>query len=71
MARDICELAFVFLTLAVEVAAMAQYEIGDIEDVWDTLDIPQKNRIASLLISRINISRDEIEILWNYDFDLN
>lgn len=48
-----------------------QREISDIEEVWGTLDIPRKNRIASLLISRINISRDEIEIVWNYDFDMN
>lgn len=46
-----------------------QNEIGDLTDNWNSLDIAQKNRIAKLLISRINLSAGEIEIVWNYDFD--
>ncbi|MDP4109641.1 MAG: recombinase family protein [Bacillota bacterium] len=45
-------------------------EICDIQDEWDSLDIPKKNRIASLLISRIRLFNNEIEIGWNYDFDV-
>lgn len=50
---------------------MLAKEICDMEDEWGSLDIPQKNRIASLLISRIDIAKDKIEIHWNYDFDIN
>lgn len=46
-------------------------EIADIQYEWNSLGIPQKNRIASLLISRIRLFTDEIEIEWNYDFDIN
>ena len=48
-----------------------QKEIKDLAANWDNLDISQKNHIAALLISQINISEDEIEIVWNYDFDKN
>ncbi|MEM5779523.1 MAG: recombinase family protein [Lawsonibacter sp.] len=44
-------------------------EVADLEQEWDALDIRRKNAIASLLISRIQIQKDEIEIQWNYDFD--
>jgi hypothetical protein len=45
-------------------------EIADIETVWDFLDINKKNAIASLLIRRIRLKEEEIEIEWKYDFDL-
>lgn len=48
-----------------------QKEIKDLAANWDNLDISQKNHIAALLISQINIAEDEIEIVWNYDFDKN
>lgn len=44
-------------------------EICDIQNVWDNLDLAEKNHIAALLISRINLFHDEIEIEWNYDFN--
>lgn len=50
-------------------SACLQKEICDIEATWPSLNIAQKNKIARLLISRINIARDEIEIVWNYDFN--
>ncbi len=46
-------------------------EIADIQNEWAGLTIPQKSRIASLLISHIRLFTDEIEIMWNYDFDID
>jgi len=43
-------------------------EICDIRNSWDSLDLAGKSHIAALLISRINLSHDEIVIEWNYDF---
>jgi hypothetical protein len=45
-------------------------EISDLQSQWHSLDLLQKNRIATLLISRIKLFQDEIEIEWNYDFDI-
>lgn len=45
-------------------------EIADIAEEWGGLDIKQKNVIAELLISRINLSKDELEIEWKYDFQI-
>ena len=46
-------------------------QIADIQGEWNNLGIPQKNCIASLLVSRIHLFADEIEIEWNYDFDID
>lgn len=45
-------------------------EISDLHSQWYRLEMPQKNLIAELLISRIRLFGDEIEIEWTYDFDI-
>ncbi|NLD87039.1 MAG: recombinase family protein [Clostridiales bacterium] len=45
-------------------------EISDLPGAWSSLSVQQKNSIASLLISRINLLKNEIEIEWSYDFDI-
>ncbi|MET0016358.1 hypothetical protein [Oscillibacter sp.] len=45
-------------------------EVQDIETTWDSLDIVGKNRIAELLISRILLFPDHMDIEWKYRFDL-
>lgn len=45
-------------------------EIADLPSAWAGLDTAFKNAIASLLVSRINITQNEIEIEWKYDFNL-
>ena len=45
-------------------------EVQDIETTWDSLDIVGKNRIAELLISRILLFPDHMNIEWKYQFDL-
>lgn len=49
---------------------MLRKEIADLEATWNTLDISHKNAIAALLITRINLFKDELEIEWKYDFNL-
>lgn len=45
-------------------------EVQDIETTWDSLDLVGKNRIAELLISRILLFPDHMNIEWKYRFDL-
>lgn len=44
--------------------------IRDLPLFWNTLNLSQKNEIASLLISRVRLSGKRIEIVWKYGFDL-
>ena len=47
----------------------APKEIRDIAAEWDKMTLAQKSRLAELLISRINVFRDGLNIEWKYRFD--
>ena len=45
-------------------------EIADVATEWDHLALNQKSTIAMLLINRISLFKEEIEIEWKYNFDM-
>ncbi|BAK98780.1 putative recombinase [Oscillibacter valericigenes Sjm18-20] len=45
-------------------------QIRDIESEWNTLGLAAKSRLAELLITRINVFKDGLDIEWAYNFDL-
>ncbi len=65
------ELESVVSRLAESRSEVLAKDISDIQSGWGNLGISQKNSIASLLISRISLFSDEIEIEWNFDFDID
>jgi len=44
-------------------------EIADIKDTWPDLSTTEKNAIAAIIINSINLSQNQIEIEWKFDFD--
>jgi len=43
-------------------------QFGDISHLWDQLALNQKHQIGKLLIDRIWVYNDRVQILWNYHF---